>query len=663
MDLSTPSPPRNTLNLLNLISLQELQKLQDSFAYAHDVCSVITDLEGNHITSLSNSSEVCKMIRSNPEGQKRCNYSNKILGKKSAKLLRPIYQKCLSCGFIDASAPIIVQGIHIANWQISHKALGVTPERIKEYASEIGEDPEKMLKGFNIPDDLTLERFLKVLDLLWLMASHISNRSYTNLQLERELFFSKKMEEALQKSEEKYRMLFDRMKSPFALCELIYDENNNVLDGIFSELNPAFEEMVCFTGKILGKRFTEIFPKMKDTLNEIFNEVSLSNRSVKFEGFVEDIGRFLEGVFFSPKEGYIAAIFSDITERKIAEDKVVNNERRLNLLVNQIPAIIWTTDNDLSINSLEGSALSFTGGKVSNSKNTHVNDFFCEAETESDIIGKHMDALKGDMSEYEISWLGRSFSCKVEPLLDQGREVVGTIGICYDITEKRVVEEKLKAYQDDLRSLASELSLAEERTRRRIARLIHDGIGHELVAMKRDLRLLENDQSDEEGAKILKHNIQRVDEIIQQARQLTFELSPPALYDIGLVAALEGLGEEMFRSSHTRFSLQYSRNFPKVSQNIRVLLFQMVRELFHNIVKHACADNVSLVLAEMGPSILVEVSDNGKGFDVDEASERRQSFGLFSIRERLKRYGGFMHIHSNKGKGTAITLEIPDSGC
>ena len=88
------------LTLTELFDLDYLQELQDAFALANDVASAITDLDGNLITKLSNSNTVCQLIRSTPEGKKRCSLSDKKLGEKSQSLMRPNFQQCLSCGFI-----------------------------------------------------------------------------------------------------------------------------------------------------------------------------------------------------------------------------------------------------------------------------------------------------------------------------------------------------------------------------------------------------------------------------------------------------------------------------------------------------------------------------------------------------------------------------------
>lgn len=169
--------------LTELVSLGKLQKIQDTFAVANQVASTIVDLEGTPITTPSNHSEVCIMIRSSEQGMVNCKLSAKKLGEKAAKLMRPIHQKCLSCGFSDAAAPIVVDGIHIANWLIGQYYIrDVDEHQIAEYSRIIGVDENKMVQAFQKMPRISKERFECVLEFLWIMANEISNIGYQHLQ-------------------------------------------------------------------------------------------------------------------------------------------------------------------------------------------------------------------------------------------------------------------------------------------------------------------------------------------------------------------------------------------------------------------------------------------------------------------------------------------------
>ncbi len=178
---STSNKPQD-FSLLDLIEPERLQKIQDSFSEACQIASTITDIEGNPLIRSSNHSKVCTMVRSSEKGLARCIESGKELGLKAAKLMRPMHHQCLSCGFSDAAAPIIINGRHIANWLIGqYYVREVNEQRIMEYSREIGVDSVEMAQAFHTMPKMSLSQFEKILSFLWQMANEISQMGYNNL--------------------------------------------------------------------------------------------------------------------------------------------------------------------------------------------------------------------------------------------------------------------------------------------------------------------------------------------------------------------------------------------------------------------------------------------------------------------------------------------------
>ena len=235
-------------------------------------------------------------------------------------------------------------------------------------------------------------------------------------------------------------------------------------------------------------------------------------------------------------------------------------------------------------------------------------------------------------------------------------------GTAQNITKRKEAEEKLMLYQQQLRSLASELSLAEERLRRRIAAELHDHIAQNLAISKIKLESLKDDVKP--GlAKSLKDVINLISQTIDASRSLTFEISPPVLYELGFEAAVGWL----VRQTRQRFGLDVefiNDEKPKpLNADIRVLLFQAVRELLVNVVKHAKAKKAKVYTLAVDDNIQVTVEDNGVGFDITAINPAKDftkgGFGLFNIRERLDQIGGSVIIHSGRKKGTQIILTAP----
>ncbi len=236
------------------------------------------------------------------------------------------------------------------------------------------------------------------------------------------------------------------------------------------------------------------------------------------------------------------------------------------------------------------------------------------------------------------------------------------IDVYEDITGRRQAEEKLLAYQEQLKSLTSELCLTEERERRSIATDLHDQIGQTLSVIKMKLFEVQERCVEPGMAGPLSEAMELLEQTIRETRSLTFELSPPMLYELGLEAALEWLAE-VFQEQHgINCTVTIDQQPKPLDEDLRIVLFRSVRELLANVLKHARTRSVDLSVQRQGGRIVVAVADRGVGFDPDEINGRaisQREFGLFNIRERLGRLGGHLSLESGPGQGTRVTLSAP----
>ncbi len=265
---------------------------------------------------------------------------------------------------------------------------------------------------------------------------------------------------------------------------------------------------------------------------------------------------------------------------------------------------------------------------------------------------RHHKKKDGTVFPVEIS--GSSFMLN-------GRKVL--FGVIRDITDHKLTERKILDNQAKLKSLASQLSRIEERERHRLATVLHDKIGQSLVLSK--LKLDELRVSDQPGhiSDAVEQVCASLDEAIQQTRTLTFDLSSPILYELGLEAAVaEWLTDEIKRKHGIETEFRDDGQEKPLDNDIRALLFRNVRELLVNVVKHAQANKVKVDIRRNGADICVIVEDNGIGFDpanVTAVAARSDKFGLFSIRERLEQLGGLIKIDSESGRGARILMKAP----
>ncbi|NLG48920.1 MAG: PAS domain S-box protein [Chloroflexi bacterium] len=228
--------------------------------------------------------------------------------------------------------------------------------------------------------------------------------------------------------------------------------------------------------------------------------------------------------------------------------------------------------------------------------------------------------------------------------------------------EQRVTERTALAEEraSQLRALAVELTQAEERERRRLAQNLHDNLQQLLAAAKISVNILQ-EQLDGELLRPLMGQIDTLlGESIATSRSLTTELSSPILYDAGLGAALCALGRQTQERHHLSVVVEVDPEAEPEAEPVRVLLFQAVRELLFNVVKHAHATQAYVhMLCEPEDQVCIIVGDDGVGFSIPPKKESNQGFGLFSIRERLELMGGSMVIDSVPGQGTHVRLYAP----
>jgi PAS domain S-box-containing protein len=224
----------------------------------------------------------------------------------------------------------------------------------------------------------------------------------------------------------------------------------------------------------------------------------------------------------------------------------------------------------------------------------------------------------------------------------------------------RTAELERRATQ--LRAMAAELALAEERERKRMAGILHDGLQQILVAAKFGASTLRQQVAGGEHEAPAQRVIDLLGQCIDASRSLTMELSPPILSDAGLAAGLSWLARWMREKHGLAVELTAPEQIAPMPDDLRLVFFQAVRELLFNVVKHAGVNAARVNMTyDNGQSVTVVVADDGHGFDaaVQAAASPAGALGLFSIRERFAFLGGRVEIASSPGHGTRVTLHAP----
>jgi signal transduction histidine kinase len=233
--------------------------------------------------------------------------------------------------------------------------------------------------------------------------------------------------------------------------------------------------------------------------------------------------------------------------------------------------------------------------------------------------------------------------------------------------EARISERTAALVQSEqqLRRVAAQLTLAEQEERRRISQILHDDLQQQLYSIQMKLSLVRQEAAADDRAGLLTtlaEAEQWLKRGVEITRRLTVDLSPPILHNEGLVAMLHWLRAQMKALHGLEVAIVAAQEIRLTEQDLRVFLFQIVRELLFNVVKHAATQQATVELHRRGNELVMRVSDQGRGFALEALPARTgQSggFGLFSVRERLGLFGANLAVVSAPGAGTQVTVTMP----
>ncbi len=287
------------------------------------------------------------------------------------------------------------------------------------------------------------------------------------------------------------------------------------------------------------------------------------------------------------------------------------------------------------------------------------------------IIDAHIRELKANRASIYYQswdkWFSRSLGPKLPKWLLHLAATLGGVALLllgFSLFARYQVEKKTREISDKnarLRSMSMELTLAEEKERRRLAELLHDNLGQNLALTKIRLSALEKNAETSGCQNALADIKTFLNEAIGVTRSLTTETSPLALYNLTFSAALKWLAESILRDNSIEIELISNGQEVQLPEAAKVLLFKTVRELLVNIVKHAQASYVKIELKIVDDILSLSITDNGIGLQTTAANGKKQQdgFGLLNIRERLTYLGGNFEISSPQNQGTTSQLQIP----
>jgi signal transduction histidine kinase len=255
-----------------------------------------------------------------------------------------------------------------------------------------------------------------------------------------------------------------------------------------------------------------------------------------------------------------------------------------------------------------------------------------------------------------------SVLASVVPVRDTDGSMIGAVSCLQDITERKQAEEKLQATNEKLQLMSSRLVESQETERRHIARELHDEIGQTLTVAEMNLQAVMQSGCSVPVTRRLQESLQAVERVLEQVRDLSLNLRPSMLDDLGLDSALRWYTNRQAALAGLQAEFQTDALDDRLDPVIETACFRVAQEALTNIVRHAHAHSVTLALRKQNGYLHLFVRDDGVGFDVEALRHQAvqgASLGLLSMEERATLVEGVLEVKSTPGKGTEIHAWFP----
>lgn len=525
--------------------------------------------------------------------------------------------------------------------------------------------------------------------------------------------------EELQSMNEEYRSTTEELETSREELQSVNEELNTVNSELQSKLNEIsrahndLQNLIAATDigtlfldrKLCIQRYTNHIQKLFNLMpSDVGRPIVHFSHTFDYDGLIPTAEKVLEdlrpretevqgkdGLWYLMRirpyrtledkiEGVVLT-FIDINERRRAEEALRRSEEGYRVLLENVREYaIFMMDTDRRITTWNPGAARIFGYTEEEALGQPA-DFIFTAEDQAAGTPQHemeIAANDGEANDDRIHRCkdGSTFWANgiLAALHDRDGKLRGYAKVLRNNTDRKLAENRLRELNESLearvkertkqvRLLASTLTMAEQEERRRISQILHDDLQQLLYSVQMKLSLLAKDTERAERA-FLKQKAGEacasIREAIRTTRQVTVDLSPPVLKGEGLRDALQWLVSLMEEVHEMKVNLSASGKINIPDEDMRVLLFQIVRELLFNVVKHAKTKEASVSLQKEADGYLrIQVSDAGTGFDVAKTEKNQTGFGLFAVRNRLNLFGGRMEIFSRVGQGTRIDLIAP----
>jgi two-component system sensor histidine kinase UhpB len=350
---------------------------------------------------------------------------------------------------------------------------------------------------------------------------------------------------------------------------------------------------------------------------------------------------------------------------KRAEEALRQSEDRLRLVIETIPAMVWTALPDGTVDFVNGRWLDYIGlsweefqarGWVSL---MHPDDLEWSKEHWTTAVASGQPTQiehRVRRADGQYRWL----LARGVPLRDARGQIVKWYGTATDTDDQRRAQETLRQSSEEIQALSHGLVELQESERKELARELHDRVGQSLTALSINLSVFRQalPRHDPGISSRLHDSATLLESTMQAITNLVSDLRPPMLDDYGLRPALDWYANQFSTRAGIAVSVRASQPAERVGPDVEIALFRIAQEALNNVAKHARASSVVIALERQGSEYVMSVADNGVGLRATEERVGRPALGVVTMRERAQAVGGRFQIESFPGGGTQLMVRI-----
>ena len=451
-------------------------------------------------------------------------------------------------------------------------------------------------------------------------------------------------------------------------------------DGIILSWNKAAERIFGYSSEeMINKNLSNILPEQfkvghHTALKRLNNMIAeqLSGMTRELTALRRDRTKFPIELSISSWEAnnqkYYTGIIRDITKRKKFITDLMEREEKYRTLTQNLNVGVYRSTpgkNGIFVEVNPAFLKIFEFRSKDELERYKAVDFYSNPLDRNNIEEQLLS--KGFLINEEVKLRkkdGTRFSASISATAakDDSGKIIHYDGIIEDITVQRKIREDILTYQSNLKSLANKLVVTEEEAKRSCAITLHDTIGQLLIALKYKISELNRKVEKSEHKKLISETSNILQDAINETRNITYELSPPVLYELGLVPAISWKLDEIEKSNKIKTSLTDQSKSYDLDEKEQIIIYRSINELLQNVIKHSKAESVNVSFKLLPNNFRITIKDNGVGFNLDATRAKaisQKKFGLFSIMERIRYFGGELNINAVPTIGTEAVINLP----